>query len=125
MICLFQPLAHQIRDFVKDFRAVNRHFAENLAVQLDVGQRKSINESGIGQAAHFSGSLDSDDPQSAEFTLTIPAIAIRENTVSYDGLFDKTQQVLSAAVAALHFTKQSLMGLTTRDAKGNSHDDIR
>ena len=125
LVCLFEPLTNQRRDFVKDFGAVNRHFAENLAIQLDVSQRKSIDESGIRQATHFSGRLDSDDPQGAEFTLAVPSVAVRENAVSHDGLFDETQQVLSAAVAALHFTKQSLMGLTTCDAKRNSHDDIR
>ena len=122
---LLQPLTHQRRDFVKDFRAVNRHFAEDFSVQLDISQRKSINESGIRQTAHLGSRLDSDDPQGAKFSFTITSIAIREDSITDNRLFDETQQVFSAAVATFHLTKQSLVRSTTRNAETNSHDDIR
>ena len=41
---LFEALSDQRGDFVKDFGAVNRHLAQNLSVQLDVGQRQPVDE---------------------------------------------------------------------------------
>ena len=104
---------------------MDRHFAQNLPVQLDVSQRQPVNETGIGQTAHFGGCLDADDPQGAEFTLAVATIAIGEHPVSDDGLFDEPQQILSAAVAPFDFAKQTLMGSTSSNAKTNTHNDIR
>jgi hypothetical protein len=122
---LLQSLANQRRDFVENFRTVNRHFTQNLPVQLDISERQSINKSRIRQTSHLCGSFDSDDPQGAEFTFAVSAITIRENPVPDDRLFDESQQILSAAITPFDLAKQSLVGSTTGNAKTNSHDGIQ
>ena len=122
---LFQPLTYQRGDFVKHFWTVNGHFTENLTIQLDINEGQSVNEPGIRETSHFSCSLDSYNPQCTEFSLAIPAIAISKHAVTNDGLFDQSQQILSAAVATFDLTKQTFVRSTTGNAKTNSHDDIR
>ena len=70
-----QCVADRLGDFIKHVWFVNRQFAERLAVQLQVRQIQTVDESRIGQAAHFGGCLDTDDPQRTEITLTHPTIA--------------------------------------------------
>ncbi len=122
---LFQPLTYQRGDFVKHFWAVDGHFTENLTIQLDVDEGQTVNESRIRETSHFGCGLDSYDPQGAEFSFAIPAIAISKHAVTNDGLFNQSQQILSAAVATFDLTEQTFVRSTTGNAKTNSHDDIR
>ena len=100
---------------------MNRQFAQRLAIQLQIRQIQAMNKSRIRNPAHFSSGLDSDDPQPAEITLTRPAITVRKASITNDRFFDRSQQILSAAVASLGFAEQSLMGSTTSDAVTDSH----
>ena len=79
----------------------------------------------IRQPAHLGRGLDSDNPQGSEFSLTIPAIAVRKATVADDGFFDRPQQVPSAAVTTFRFAKQTLVSTVPRDAVTDSHGSSR
>ena len=86
---------------------------------------QTVNESRVRKTPHFSGRFDADAPPSAKLSLTISAVAIGKATIANHGLFDRSEQILSAAVASLGFTKKSFVRSVASDAVANSHFERR
>lgn len=52
------------------------HLSEDLAVELDAGELQAVHELGVGDVVHAGGGVDTGDPEAADLTLLVAAIAV-------------------------------------------------
>ncbi len=79
-----EGLLDENANLVEDFWAVNRHFAEDLAVQRNVGEFQTMNEEGVPQTSHAGRSSQASNPQLTEITLTHATVAEGVATIATD-----------------------------------------
>lgn len=52
------------------------HLSEDLAVELDAGELQAVHELGVGDVVHAGGGVDTGNPEAADLTLLVAAIAV-------------------------------------------------
>src|SRR5690606_8623471 len=80
---------------------VDGDVGKNLAIDLDVGAPQTIHEPAVRQPVRPRGRVDPHDPQRAELTLALPAIAVRILAGLDDGLLRDPVDLAPRAVVAL------------------------
>src|ERR1043166_494876 len=90
-----QVLLGEFDDLVETGRIVNRDFRQGLPIQLGHAHLQAVNELAIAHAARTAGSVDADDPQSAE--LPFPDAAVAEGV---DTATDQRDDRLAVEIVA-------------------------
>src|SRR5690606_32638397 len=63
-------------DGVEGRLVVDRQFRKDLAIKLDLRLHQPVHENAVGQAVFTRGGVDAGDPEGAEYSLAIAAIAV-------------------------------------------------
>ena len=89
---------HDFDDLGECFRIGDGHIGENLAVHLDVGLGKLVNELAVADAVFTDGGIEADDPQGAERALLVAAVSVGILTSMGYGVNSKAKVRLAAAI---------------------------
>ena len=92
---------HDFDDLGKCFRIGDGHVRENLAVHLDVGLGKLVNELAVADAVFTDGGIEADDPQGAERALLVTAVSVGVLTGVGYGVNGKANVRLATALETL------------------------
>ena len=78
-------------------RIVEGEVGEDLAVDLDAGLRQRVDELAVVHAILTDGSVDTDNPQAAEFALLVSSVAISVGLTLFVRVLRHSPHVLSRA----------------------------
>ena len=69
-------LLHLVDNCLESLRIVEGEVGKDLAVDLDTGYIQLVDELAVVHAIFTDGSIDTDNPQAAEFALLVSSVAI-------------------------------------------------
>src|SRR5262249_23754046 len=108
------------RDGAKGGGIMYGQIREHLAIDLDVGFEQSIDQAAVGQAVQACSSVDTGNPQRAEFALLLAAIAVRVLAGLDDCLLGGAIDLAAGVVIALCLAKNLLVTATGRHSTFDS-----
>src|SRR5947209_19947751 len=120
---------HLVDDRLERLRLADRKLGQNLAVDLDAGFGKPVDEARIGQPEFAHRRIEALNPKRAEDALLRLAVACRILHRAIDGGFRGADRILATAVEALRLL-QCLLVLGVRcdaafDASHEKSPEIR
>src|SRR6185295_1941076 len=117
--------AGRIDDRLECGRFSHGEIGKHLAVDLDPGLTEAVDKSAVGEAVFADSRIDALNPERAERTLPVLAIAIGVLVRLLDRLLCDTDRILAPAVKALGGLEYFLVLGVGRYATFNAgHDDL-
>jgi hypothetical protein len=97
------------------------HVGEDLAIEFDVGLEQSGDEFAVAEAQRADGGVDARDPEPAEISLSVAAIAVGVDAGADEVFFGGSGEASTAADVSLRLLEQTIFGPGTGSALGGSH----
>src|SRR3569833_2070264 len=103
-------------------RIVHREIGEDLSVDFDTGELEAVHERVVVHVVLMCAGVDTRDPQLAEITLFVLAIAVRVLPSALDGLLRRTPQLAAGAKGAARSLHDLFFPLQARNVRyGTRH----
>src|SRR4051812_28664243 len=96
-------------------RIVDRQIREDLSVHFDAGELEAVHERVVVHVVLMRARIDAHDPQTAEITLLVLAIAVRVLPAALDGFLRGTPQLAAGAEGTARSLHDLLFALEARD----------
>src|SRR5262245_21505092 len=94
---------------------VDREVGENLSIDFDAGELEAVHERVVVHVVLVSTGVDAGDPETAEVTLLVLAIAVRVFPTAFDGLLGRPPQLAPRAERAAGGLHDLLLPLQARN----------
>ena len=88
------------------------HLGEHLTVKLDAGNLETVHELRVGNVVHAGGSVDAGNPEAADLTLLVTAIAVLVLEGVLHLLLSMLVRTGGSAIVALGLLQDGAMVLT-------------
>ena len=90
-------LLHLVDDGLEGLRIVKGEVGKDVAVDLDASFRQLVDELAVVHVVLTHGSVDTDDPQAAEFALLVSSVAISVGLTLFVRVLRHSPDILSRA----------------------------
>jgi hypothetical protein len=110
----------EVCERAEGLRIRHRELSEDLAIDLDVREFESVDQSAVRQAVFARCRVDSGDPECPEGPLSLFAIAIRVAPAVFHGLSSRLEQLAPCAVITLGLIEYAIAPLARSDTSFDS-----
>jgi len=114
-------LGRSLCNHSKRGRIGHGQFSQDLSVQVDLGQLQAVNELAVGETVHSGTGIDSGDPEPAEITFLLLAVAVRVHQRLVYGVGRRTKQFAATSTKTFGQLKNLISALPRFSSSFYSH----